>query len=187
VASPPKADHERPLGAVLTGGRSRRMGTDKALVLIDGRAMVDRVAAALRPACIDVVAVGPARLAGNQRAVADLHPDEGPLGAILTALAVADSAVFVAACDLAHLTTAAVERVVGAARDGVDVVVAGAGDTTQPLCSLWQPSATAAVSAVFAAGERSVRRALAGLRVERVEVDPLALRNVNAPEDLGTL
>ena len=37
-------------GAVLTGGRSRRMGTDKALVAVEGRPMVVRVAAALRAA-----------------------------------------------------------------------------------------------------------------------------------------
>jgi molybdopterin-guanine dinucleotide biosynthesis protein A len=163
------------------------MGTDKALVLVDGVAMVDRVAVALRPACADVVAIGPARLAGAQRALADLHPDDGPLGAIVTALAAAGGAVFVAACDLAYLTTAAVERVVAAASARADVVVAAAGATIQPLCSLWQPSATPAVTTAFAAGERSVRRALAGMRVEHVEVDAEALRNVNAPEDLGTL
>ena len=78
------------VGAVLCGGRSRRMGRDKALVEVDGRPMAVRVAEALAAAgAADVVAVGGD--AGRLRAhglttVPDRWPGAGPLGGILTAL-----------------------------------------------------------------------------------------------------
>ena len=93
-------------GAVLTGGRSTRMGTDKAFVEVDGRPMAGRVAAALRAAgAAEVLAVGGDldRLPslGFDRAVPDRHPGEGPLGGLLTALAAAGhDVVVVLACDV---------------------------------------------------------------------------------------
>ncbi|WP_434127450.1 molybdenum cofactor guanylyltransferase, partial [Enterococcus faecium] len=55
-------------GAVLTGGDSRRMGTDKALIEVDGGPLARRVANALRAAGADpVIAVG-----GDLEALGDL-------------------------------------------------------------------------------------------------------------------
>ena len=108
-------------GAVLTGGASRRMGTDKALVEVDGRALALRVADALRAAGASrVVAVGGdlERLqALGLEAVPDLHPGEGPLGGILTALAATDQdVVVVLACDLPAADPSAITAVVVGAR-----------------------------------------------------------------------
>ncbi|MET0580139.1 MAG: NTP transferase domain-containing protein, partial [Ilumatobacteraceae bacterium] len=77
-------------GAVLTGGSSRRMGTDKAFVEVDGVPMAERVAAALSGGgCSPVSYVGGdvALLARFGRTVhADRFPGAGPLGGVLTAL-----------------------------------------------------------------------------------------------------
>ena len=109
-------------GAVLTGGASRRMGTDKALVEVDGMAMAGRVAGALASAGGQpVIAVGgdADRLADLGLAVTpDRWPGEGPLGGLVTALgALADPAVpivVVAACDLPALTSSVVAALVAA-------------------------------------------------------------------------
>src|SRR5687768_5401850 len=111
AARPPTAGRselaERPpfAGAVLTGGASRRMGADKALVEGDGLAMARRAADALWAAgATEVMAVGgDAQALGrlSLEVVRDLHPGEGPLGGILTALAATDEdVVVVLACDL---------------------------------------------------------------------------------------
>src|SRR5262245_1565825 len=91
-------------GAVLTGGASRRMGRDKALVEVDGRPMAGRVAAALREAgAAEVQAIG-GDAAGlgelGLDVVPDRFPGEGPLGGIVTALSAASQPVtVVVACD----------------------------------------------------------------------------------------
>src|SRR6185436_398763 len=92
-------------GAVLTGGASQRMGTDKALIDVDGRALALSVADALRSAgATRVLAVGGDLVALRGlglEAIPDQHAGEGPLGGILTALEATDEdVVVVLACDL---------------------------------------------------------------------------------------
>ncbi len=75
----------RVLGAILGGGRSSRFGSDKALATLDGRALIDRVAAALAPQVDALIVVG--RDHPGLTAVADRPaPDLGPLGGIAGAL-----------------------------------------------------------------------------------------------------
>lgn len=183
------------VGAVLTGGASRRMGRDKALIQIEGVRMVDRVAAALAAAgCSNVVAVGPRQLAGDLAHIDDLYPGEGPLGGVLTAMASMASWLCVVACDLPWLdvdSIAALHRAAASAAAAgqntaeVDVVVART-DRIEPLCALWNPSCRDAVQQAFDSGERSLLEVFKMLNVIEVPVHPLALRNVNTPEDLPT-
>jgi molybdenum cofactor guanylyltransferase len=177
-----------PVGAVLAGGASRRMGRPKAFVEVDGTAMARRVADTLAESgCRPVVAIGgdAEAMAGlGISTVADSHPGEGPLGAIITALEhAAPCSVLVAACDLPWLDAATVAALIAARRGDVDVVAA-ATDRIEPLLSLWSPAALEHARAAFVAGERAVHVVLEGLRVHTVEVAPSALRNVNRPDDL---
>ncbi len=174
------------LGAVLTGGRSSRMGRDKATIEIAGRMMVDHVGTALAAVCNDVVAIGPSQLAGSLRAVADRHPGEGPLGGVLTALSSATAAhewVVVVACDLPWVDAATVRPLIAATAPDIDVVAART-DHLEPLCAVWNVSALDAVRQRFEGGERAVHRVLDALRVVTVDVEPAKLRNVNTPADL---
>jgi molybdopterin-guanine dinucleotide biosynthesis protein A len=177
-------------GAVLTGGRSSRMGRDKATLTIDGMPMAARVAEALRLAGAEpVLAVG-----GNQAAlealglawVADRYPGEGPLGGILSAFAAAghEAVVAVVATDLPALEASVVQALV-AALGTRDVAVAG-GERPEPLCAVWRVSTCEAVlTGAFEQGERAVHRAWAALDQIVVPVPARHLRNVNHPDDLG--
>jgi molybdopterin-guanine dinucleotide biosynthesis protein A len=180
------------VGAVLTGGRSTRMGRDKALIEVDGSAMVDRVGGALFEAGSSiVVAVGPPALAGGLASVDDLYPGEGPLGGVITALkffAARARSVCVVACDLPWLDAAALGELVRTASaaeetNGFDVVMART-DRLEPLCALWNPQCVSALQAEFDSGQRAVRDALDELLVATVVVPTAALRNVNTPDDL---
>jgi molybdopterin-guanine dinucleotide biosynthesis protein A len=172
-------------GAVLTGGASRRMGTDKALLEVDGRAMAVRVADALRAAgATRVVAVGgdaDALAALGLDVVADAHPGEGPLGGILTALSALDEEVVVVlACDLPQPDPAAVRRVLDALGDA-DV----AAPPGELLHAAYHRRAQAHLADAFAAGERAPHRAVHGLHVVAVDDLPArALADADHPEDL---
>ena len=167
------------LGAVLTGGASRRMGRDKATLPVEGVAMADRVATALRAGCADVVAIGPAERAGAQH----------PFGGLLTALREAERRgcehVFVTACDLAFLDAETVRRLLAASGMAVDSVVAAQTDRVEPLCAVWPVSAAARIEQIFTDGERAMHRVLDALTVTIVSVPAAELRNVNTPDDLG--
>ena len=185
---------ERFDGAVLAGGESRRMGRDKALVEgPDGRALaLVGVEALLAAGAREVIVVG-----GDERGlgalgvgwVPDLHPGEGPLGGILTALAATTSdLVVVMACDMPgvgpEVPAALAAALAGAPGSGVAVAVVG--EREQPLTACWRRStASAALQAAFAAGERAPRKVLPGLGVVRVEGLPVGqLVDVDSPADL---
>ncbi len=72
------------LGAVLAGGASRRMGTDKAGVEISGATLLDRVASAVASVTDRVVVLGGER-EGYESWPDDL-PGSGPLAGVVTAL-----------------------------------------------------------------------------------------------------
>jgi molybdopterin-guanine dinucleotide biosynthesis protein A len=181
----------RVAGAVLSGGASSRMGTDKALVVVDGAPMGATAASTLRLAgCDPVVFVGgdPGELEGlGADVVADLAPGEGPLGGVMTALErfvdVADHVVIVS-CDMPFLTAADLRPLVARARTaGVDVVV-GRASRLQPLCAVWSTAAAGRVRAAFERGARSMHGVLDELDTEDVRVSMQAVRNINTQDDL---
>lgn len=173
-------------GAVLAGGASRRMGRDKALLEVEGVAMVVRVARALSLVdCRPVMVVGGDRVeleALGLDTVPDRWPGEGPLGGIITALATSGTSTMVVACDLPWLEAGALTSIL-TAPPPFDVAVART-DRLEPLCACWTPTALPVLADRFAAGERAVHRVLDDLSVHVVDVDPSALRNVNEPGDL---
>ena len=108
-------------GVVLTGGRSTRMGQDKAFLRLADRSepLVMTSARALRDAgAAGVVCVGGARAkltALGLDVVPDDHPDEGPLGGLLTGLRVARlPIVVVLTCDMPSIDAVSVRTMVQA-------------------------------------------------------------------------
>ena len=173
----------RVAGAVLCGGASRRMGTDKALLEIDGVALARRVYDALIVAgCGPVVAVGGDHSALDDlglTVVGDQFPGEGPLGALITALAhFRESAdvVVVLACDLADADPQAITAVCApfGERGGecIDVVVPRSATRRHMHHCVWRTSALETLREAFAGGERAPRRVLERLRVRELRVGP---------------
>jgi molybdenum cofactor guanylyltransferase len=185
-------------GAVLTGGRSRRMGTDKALVPVGGTPMARRVADALAAAgASPVVCIGgdAGRLGAlGLVVVPDRWPGEGPLGGLATALAAAPPGrVLVAGCDQPWLDPAVLRRLVGALGRSpeADAAIFRIGARRQPIPGLYATTMAARVVAAVESGARRLGDEL-DLALHVVEADPgdpASLRDVDRPIDLpgGTL
>ena len=181
-----------PVGAVLCGGASRRMGRDKAFVEYDGIAMAVRVAASLSAAgCGTVVAIGGdagALNAAGLMCVEDEFPGEGPLGGVITALRHFPDApaVMVVACDLPLLAPATI-RTVLASLNGADqevmVAMAHTG-RAEPMCAAWRPTAVAARVSAMSADERRLHVAAELVGAVHSAVPIGDLTNVNTPSDL---
>lgn len=177
------------LAAVLTGGASRRMGTPKADLVVDGAPMALRVAGAATDAgAWSVVAVG-RPVAGLEHVVED-EPGAGPLGAVLAALRwAAGEPVLVLACDLVAPSAAAMRAVFDelAGDADADLAVPVAAGRVQWLHGAWRsgPPTVSAVHDAFARGERSLHGAAGSLRVRRVEAADVApFRDADRPSDL---
>ena len=179
-------------GFVLTGGASRRYGSDKALAVVDGRRMAESVVAALQSGGIVTVRTvgGPDRglTVGDSTVghLADLYPGEGPLGGLLTALAGAGEGtewICVVATDLPTLDGATVAKLLADRGREADVVVAFTG-RTEPLCAVWNVGVTHPVArAAFAEGVRDMHTVLDRLNVRATHINESQVHNVNRPSD----
>lgn len=177
------------VGAVFCGGRSRRFGTDKALVPVGGRAMGLRVADALRDVGADpVVAVG--GTAGGDLGlptIDDRHPGEGPLGGLATVLRWANAGLVLATpCDLPLLTAAVLLPLVEAASPE-QAAVARVEGRPQPSVACWPASWARAVQRSFDGGERAWRAALDLGPWVAVDVSAEAVADADTPQELARL
>ena len=174
--------------AILVGGDSSRMGTDKALYEVEGSAMALRVAAAATAAgAKEVLLIGGTqarakKLSGTWKK--DLYPGEGPLGGVITALkASSHDSVVVLSCDMPFLTDAVISSLVRGLSDAQATV--GRTDRLNWLCAAWsKQECLKTLESVWERKERAVHRAAVLLDVAEVPVPAVAVRNINSPADL---
>ncbi|WP_022927105.1 molybdenum cofactor guanylyltransferase [Patulibacter americanus] len=195
-AVPPRAPAATPPAAVvaiLAGGRSRRMGTPKAGVLLDGRPLLEHAVAAVRSAgLIPVVVAKDDSLLPRTDAERWGEPAEPrhPLAGVAAALGRAGVPVVVLPVDLPRVPPGLLAHL--AARPEPLVVVEGAG-RLHPLLGRFDPRHAPALAQAAAEGAPVVRtvRALGAVTVDGDVLaafgDPAAyLVNVNRPEDLDS-
>ena len=183
------ADLGNCVSAVLVGGASRRMGSDKALIELEGVALGRRVADALgaNDGRTVLACGGSAEVARSLdlEHLPDEAPGSGPLLAIATVLrAFPGSDAIVAACDLGGLDRATVLLFEQWLSDETHDVVVASAERRQPLLARWRQSALPIIDQVVSAGERSMHGALAQLRVAELRVGTAATANLNTPQDL---
>jgi molybdopterin-guanine dinucleotide biosynthesis protein A len=166
---------------------SLRMGTDKALLAMDGRTLAEHVAEAVREAAGSVALIGdPARYGHlGYRVVADNFSGSGPLAGIEAALRVSAAEWnLVAACDMpcvsVELFRLLLERAAGSEADCI--LPQGPSGRPEPLCAVYHRRCLPAVADALARGQRKVTAALGGLRVSAwVAPESVWFQNVNTP------
>ena len=145
---------------VLAGGRSRRMGRDKAALAVGGRTLVEHVVAQVRPHVAEVLVSveTPGRLADlGLRVVADRQPGQGPMMGIGSALALATHHLnLVVACDIPELPPDLVGRLFEAARAADAAVPVLAEGVRHPLLAVYHRRVLPRLEGLLAAGRRSV-------------------------------
>jgi len=183
-------------GLVLTGGRSRRFGADKAALRIGGDSLLQRTVELLAAVTGRVYVSARSDQAGDAlRAaypmISDAEPGQGPAGGLLAAHGQhAEVAWLVAACDMPGLDEATLRILVKLrnARKAATAFRSPVDGKVEPLCAIYEPATLARLSQRATAGMGlSPRDLLGDSDVEYVEIsDPAALTNVNAPTDLET-
>jgi molybdopterin-guanine dinucleotide biosynthesis protein A len=154
---------------LLTGGASTRMGTDKALIQIRGRRLVDLASARLREVSADAVEVGPGH--SGLPATLESPAGAGPLAAFVAgADALAERGVqlppLVLAVDMPLVTVALLRLLAAAAGDRAVVPVAGA--RVQPLCAVYPLASVEVARRLLADGHGSMRALLDAVPLRRM-------------------
>jgi molybdopterin-guanine dinucleotide biosynthesis protein A len=190
-----KAGKKDIAGFVLAGGKSSRMGQDKALLALNGQPLLQRAAYLVRAATgADAVVVGAKREGFADCAfVSDDWPDAGPLGGIATALRVTDAEWnLIVACDMPYLTRAWLEFLIGRAQaSAADVVLVENNGRLEPLCAMYHRRSEAALRAALGRGMRKVTEVLRSLQLDTIQpaewqafdASGCLFKNVNSPAD----
>jgi molybdopterin-guanine dinucleotide biosynthesis protein A len=182
------------VGFVVAGGRSLRMGRDKALLEWRGGTLLDHAIDRLRAVCGEVrVLSGSARRYADRGLPVDVDEasGEGPLAGLATALAAAaPRPALLLGVDMPFVTAALLARI----RDDVagwDAAVPQHDGGPEPLCAAYAPACLGPVRDALAAGERRMTSFWTHARVRVLSPADLApfgspdqlFRNLNAPAD----
>lgn len=177
---------------ILAGGDSRRMGQDKAALVLDGKTLLEHVTATMQQVFPKVVvSVRQLRAGVDAPQVCDEVEASGPLAGLITGLAQADTPwVFAVACDMPFVTEAVVLHL-ASCRGVHQAVVPMVDGYPQPLAAFYASGTLAAMRANLAAGDRSLRGVLEKLDVRYVseaelrECDPQlrSFFDLDTPQD----
>lgn len=181
-------------GVILAGGKSSRMGRNKALLEIGGKRIVESTVALFESLFSEVTLVTntPSEYSDlGIKTVADIFPHKGPLGGIHTGLNCSSyDYSFVVSCDMPFLKRKLIEYLIGL-RDGFDVVVPILRGRYEPLHALYSRGCLKPVEAIIEEGDLRIIGFYPEVRVREVHEDeftsfnpePSAFININTPED----
>ena len=190
---------ENCLAVIMAGGDSRRMGQDKASLVLGKQTLLQQVAEVMQTVFTQtVVSVREPRADIALPQVCDAHTDSGPLAGLCAALEYAENAgvpwIFAVATDMPFVQGTLIESLATRRGDRQAVVPMYDGHP-QPLAAFYSVSALPSIRALLEGrGRRSLRAALE--RIDVCYVDETALRvtdtglrsffDLDTPQDLAS-
>jgi molybdopterin-guanine dinucleotide biosynthesis protein A len=184
-------------GVILVGGKSRRMGLDKAFLEIDGIPLFERVLTVFRETFAKVILIGnnAERYSGYDLPVhSDIYPGSA-MGGLYTGLMHAESPhIFVASCDLPFPSSTVIRRL-HSLRKGCDVIVPASAGGFEPLFAVYAKSCREPMRCLLEQGNFCIFDLYPALNVRYVPIEELlrldggdrTFINVNTPEEFARL
>lgn len=182
------------LTAVLfVGGESRRMGVDKATLILRGEPLWSRQLRVLRELSPETILISarkkPKWCPPDVGTVLDEPPSRGPLSGLAAALKQVQTTHLIAlAIDLPEITSVQLKKLWSLARQGIGVIPRN-GKILQPLSAIYPLESRIAVEESLASQNVSLHGLIRTLTVRRqieffaiTKLERTAYRNVNAPE-----
>mgnify|MGYP001281487973 FL=1 len=183
---------------ILAGGRSSRMGKDKASLKISGKSMIERLLLELSPIVSQVVVIRapgqtipniPKKLRDRTLVGWDSVKDRGPLQGIVDALPLLNSEidkVFLLTCDLPYITKEWLQTLKDIMTDEFDMVCTEENEIINPLLAIYRRPVLEPASKLISEGKRRPISLWEGWRMARLSAPnetPWICRDVNTPEE----
>jgi len=178
---------------ILTGGESKRMGEDKASVVLAGQSLLEHVLAQIEPLFSDIlISVREQRLDIAYPQIIDSTENRGPMVGVRAALeTVKTDWVFVIACDMPLVSTGLIQHLAWL-RSQHDAVVPFAFNRPQPLFGFYRKTCLPLMQARMKQGQRSMIRLLDDLdvcllseqQVKKTDPELKSLRSLDSLEDV---
>jgi molybdopterin-guanine dinucleotide biosynthesis protein A len=182
-------------GYVLAGGKSLRMGADKAFLEIGGRTLLERAVNVVDLVCGEVAVVGDPAKFGTAEAVADVFPGCGPLGGIHAALVHSSAELsLMLAVDMPFVSRELLAFLFAVAEgegNHAIVTVPRIGKGLQPLCAVYRREFAVVAEQALREGKYKIDAAFSSVSTRVIEASELEASgfsernffNVNTPQD----
>ena len=181
-------------GFITAGGKSSRMGVDKAWLEIGGRPLISRVISALEPVVSQISII--ANSGGYEHlgypVFGDRRPNIGPLEAIATALSHASKPrVLLVSCDMPFLTSEFLKYLVDFPDKSPIIVPEDCKKMLEPLCAIYSIKVLKTVERQIIRGHRKVSDLFEEVPTRRIRFEQFAhlgnskmlFENINTPAD----
>jgi molybdopterin-guanine dinucleotide biosynthesis protein A len=181
-------------GVLLAGGKSQRMGQDKALLQLDGKTLFERSLSLLIQFFFHILIAGerPDLERPGIPAICDFYPGSA-LGGLHTGLQAAKTDwIFVAPCDMPYPDARIVERLL-AARSGFDAVVPRTPEGYEPVFALYHKNCLPQMEAMLQQNEFRIYDFYQRIAIRYLDPAELpegwqrSLININTPAQLARI
>ncbi len=182
---------------ILAGGKSSRMGADKAFLALNGRTLLARALDLTRSITPEVRIVGDrARFSPFAPTVEDIFPNCGPLGGIHAALHSSSTDLnLILAVDLPFASLALLQYLISHAQAALQalVTVARTSEGWQPLCAIYRRDFAEVAEQALKQGrykidalfEEEKTKVIGPEELEQAGFAPRIFQNLNTPDDVA--
>ena len=172
---------------ILAGGKSSRMGSNKALILLNGKSIAQYITDTLQQVFPQVYISGKAFSAPDIVCnIPDSDPNKGPMGGICASLAYLKEDAFFAPCDMPFLSQGLIKEILAKSVKGSPNVVRCAGKV-YPTVGIYPYVVLPALQQALAANKLKMVAFLSENQVHYIDLPehyaPF-LQNINTPETL---
>lgn len=178
-------------GIVLAGGKSSRMGTDKGILDLNGKKVIDYVIGALQPNVDDIIIVANNSNYNNlgYRVYKDVIQDCGPMGGIYTGLLNSSTEKnIILSCDIPFVTSPLLNYIISQSGD-YDITVPEHDGKPEPLCAIYKKHCAAKFLDLLNKKEWKLKDAMEHFSTQRLQLTDKEIEtnfiNINTPQELN--
>lgn len=180
-------------GIILAGGKSSRMGTNKALIELSGKKLIEIIYEKIRYSVLEVLIISNSPEDYKNlglKVFKDIYPGLGPLSGIHSGLFNSNTEKnFIISCDLPLISKDAVEYITNY-KSNKDAVIYKKGNRLQYLCGVYKKSCLSALNISLISRELKVQEFINKIDAEILDADRFSEEiffNLNNKEDYENL
>ncbi|MBK7181642.1 MAG: molybdenum cofactor guanylyltransferase [Bacteroidetes bacterium] len=176
-------------GIILAGGKSSRMGTDKGVVELNNKKIIQYVVDVLNEVVSDLIII-----ANNRnydylgcRIYNDLIKEVGPLGGIYTGLYYSETEYnLIVSCDTPYLKKEILNTLIDAISQGdYDLIIAKENNSIHPLCAIYSKRMMKKLETYISKNELKLKEIVKDFKTKTIDFNSsTAFTNINTKEDL---
>ena len=186
--------NEKITGVILAGGKNSRMGTDKGLLMVEGKKIIERIIHAMKPVVDDIMIISNRNHYNNLgcKVYSDIIKECGPMGGIHTALSLSNTETnLVVSCDMPFLDSETLKIIVENSNE-CEIAIPEHNGITEPLCAVYSTVCRNKISQLLGNGEWKLRDSLKYFNVKKILFDieskaEKIFSNINTKEEYKNL